>query len=267
MSILKTKKTDILSIDPQNIYVKEGFNVRTDMGDLDALAMSIATVGQQVPVKVSKDRGVERYRVIDGHRRYAAVLLAIEKGHPIPYVKAELFSGNAEDELLTMIVTGTGQKALNEVEQGEGLKRLVDLGYKPDELSVKIGKSVSHVVGLLKIANLPKRVKDLVATGKVSGNTVITINKTVTDENELYTQVKKAITTATENGVKAKKATTKHFAVKELSPTDKLKQVYERLIAEGKNGIQTDIFELVLFKTKTMSVDDIWNEVTKEDTK
>lgn len=259
---LKTKKTDILSIDPRNIYEQEGFNVRQDMGDLEALALSIAKVGQQVPLKVVKDRGTERYRVIDGHRRMRAIRLAIEKGFNIPYVKSELFNGNGEDELFTMIVTGTGQKALNAVEQGEGLKRLVDLGYKPEELSDKIAKSIPHVYALLKIANMSKRVKDCIVSGEISASTVLTIVKHVDNEAEVFTLVKRAVAKATNDGEKNKKATAKHVeGLKPLSDKDKLSRVYQHFLDGGEQGLVVDLLEIVLHKTKELSVEEIITEL------
>ena len=48
--IKETKKTDILLVDPRNIIVVDGFNVRTDMGDIEALAGSIVELGLQVPL-------------------------------------------------------------------------------------------------------------------------------------------------------------------------------------------------------------------------
>lgn len=262
-TILKTKKTDILSVDPRTLYVKEGFNVRVDMGDLDSLSESIASIGQLVPLKVSKDRGLERYRVIDGHRRFEAIKLAIKNGHSIPYVKVELFTGNGEDELFAMIVTGTGQKSLNEVEQAEGVKRLVSMGYTPEELSKKIGKSIPYVYNLIKISNLPKFVKDEIVLGNISGGTVVHIQKSVTDESELIKQVKKTISNATKDGSVKKMATAKHIDkdVKKLNDTEKLKTVYQKLINDGFNGIQLDILEMVLFKTKELSVDELHTEI------
>lgn len=257
--LLKTKKTDILSVDVNRLYTQDGFNVRVDMGDLDELADSIASLGQQVALKVVKDRGVERYRVIDGHRRLAAIKLAISKGASIPYAKCEIFNGNSEDEIFAMIVTGTGQKQLNEVEQAEGIKRLIDLGYKPEELSKKIGKSIPFIYNLVKISNLPKVVKDEIVIGNISGSTVVSIQKTVGDDKELVSQVKSAIKTATKDGKVKKKATAKHVdtSAKKLTEAQKLKLVYDKFLSDGYQGIQTDILEIVLFKTKELSTDEL----------
>ncbi len=196
-------------------------------------------------------------------------MIAIEKGHAIPYVKVEIFNGNSEDEIFTMIVTGTGQKQLNEVEQAEGVKRLVELGYTPEELSTKVGKSVPYMYNLVKIANFPKMVKDEIVLGAISASTVVHMAKEIKEDKDLIKHVKKAINVATKGGTTNKKATTKHVDVdaKKLNDVQKMKQVYDRLIEDNVQGIQTDIFELILFKVKNLSVDEILAELNSFTTK
>ena len=111
--ILKTKKTDLLLIDPKNIVVEENFNVRSDYGDIDGLSKSIIEVGQLEPISVSKIRGTEQYVLTDGHRRMKAILKAIEDGFEIQYVKAIVATGNLEDRIFAMVITGIGKKPLN----------------------------------------------------------------------------------------------------------------------------------------------------------
>ena len=57
---LKTKKTDLMMIDPRNIIVDESFNVRSDYGNIDELSKSIVEVGQLEPIMVAEQRGTER---------------------------------------------------------------------------------------------------------------------------------------------------------------------------------------------------------------
>ena len=72
----KKTKTDLYKIDPRAIFVVEGFNSRQDF-DLDGLCSSIKENGVLNPVTVIKtkdEEGQERYRLVDGERRYRAVL-------------------------------------------------------------------------------------------------------------------------------------------------------------------------------------------------
>lgn len=69
-----TKRTDIFLIDPRNIVVMEGFNVRIDF-DLEELKEQIKVAGELNPITVipfKDEEGNEKYKLVDGERRYRA---------------------------------------------------------------------------------------------------------------------------------------------------------------------------------------------------
>jgi len=261
-AVLVTKRKDTMLVDPRNIVVREGFNVRLDMGDLEALADSIASIGLEVPLKAKKTRGEDTYELVDGHRRFAAIQILLKRGESIPYVEVAPYTGNEEDQIFTMIVTGTGQKALNEVEQAEAIKRLVAMHYKPEEISQKIAKSVPHIYNLLSLANVGKQIKNFVIEGLISGGTVVQIVKQTKNADEQLKIVTEAIdsakATAVETGKAPKKATTKHVAtLTAKSPMQKLKEVVEALDKrEDKSDEATKLIELYI-ALKSESVKDI----------
>ena len=79
METNKTKNTDLFLIDPRNIVVVDGFNVRRDF-DLDELKEQIKAKGVLNPLTViafKDDEGNEKYKLVDGERRYRATMLAI----------------------------------------------------------------------------------------------------------------------------------------------------------------------------------------------
>jgi ParB family chromosome partitioning protein len=255
---LKTKKNDLLLIDPRNIVIEEGFNVRTDMGDLDGLANSIIEFGQLEPIFVMKIRGEEKFALTDGHRRMAAIRLAIEKGHPIPYVRAIVSSGNLEDRIFAMVITGIGKKPLTSVEEGEAYKRLKAYGYKVDDIAKRVGKSLPHIYNMLKLADVPMVVKQRINEGVVSGNTVLQLLKDVKTTDELLEVIdnaSKAVnieneveseTLPTETGKTTSKANTKKKKVTAksvgiLSPMKKLEAAL--IIADEKNYQYIDMLQ------------------------
>lgn len=223
----KTKVKDLKLVDPRNIVVEEGFNVRQDMGDIEALANSIVSIGLQVPLKAKKIHGSEKWKLIDGHRRMEAIQYAMNQGYELKFVDVVPFVGNEEDQLLTMIATGTGQKALNDVEQAECIRRLVDFHFSVREIAPKIGKSVPHVYMLLEISKMPKIVKNAISDGKISTYAVTDIIKSVEDkdENVIKEKVLEAISHAQKNAVdgKVKKATSKNLDAPKFSPSKSLK--------------------------------------------
>lgn len=90
MEVNATKRTDLFLIDPRNIVVMEGFNVRRDF-DLEELKEQIKANGVLNPVTVIpyKEDGVEKYKLVDGERRYRATMLAISEGANIPLLESQ----------------------------------------------------------------------------------------------------------------------------------------------------------------------------------
>lgn len=256
----KTKKTDILSVDPRTVVITEGFNVREDLGDIEGLAQSIKESGQQVPLKVVKVRGEEKYRLIDGHRRMAAINLLLKQGVSVPYVVVTLFQGSEEDEVFSMIITGTGQKQLNDIEQAEAIKRLIAFGYKVEEIAVKIGKSVPHVYNLTYIADFPKPIKDLIVVGSISASTALSISRQEKDRDKFIKVVDDAVADAQKSAKdgKTKKATNKNVVtLKTKTQAQKLAEAYAKLIEDGVNNEKVDFLEIVIHKSKDMSVEEL----------
>ena len=197
--LLKTKVNDLLKIDPRNIVVDESKNVRTDYGDIESLMNNILTNGQEEPIKVVKIPKTEQYRLTnDGYRRMRAINLAIERGHDFPYVLAIIGSGNEEDCLFSMVITGTGKKPLTMLEEAEAYKRLKAFGYDVKEISQKVSKTQQHVYNLLKLSELPKEVKNRIQAEEITGGAVLAILKTAKTADDILKAVDEAVKNAVE---------------------------------------------------------------------
>jgi len=69
-----TRGEEVVKIELDKIILREGFNVREDMGDLEGLAQSILENGQTIAGRV--DVLVDgTFALVDGHRRFAACKL------------------------------------------------------------------------------------------------------------------------------------------------------------------------------------------------
>lgn len=246
METLKTKKTDLMLIDPRNIIVEDDFNIRSDYGNIDELAKSIAEVGQLEPIMVAKQRGTDQYILTDGHRRMRAILKAIEQGHNIQYVKAIVTSGNMEDRIFAMVITGIGKKPLNNLEEGEAYKRLKAYGYEVKDIATKVGKSLPHIYNMLKLADVPQKVKKYILDGDISGNTVVSLLKDVKTADDLLKVVEEAVLAseieheedakAGKKTTKKKKATARHTGA--LTPMKKLEAALDIAVEKGYDNIQ-----------------------------
>lgn len=237
---LKTKRADLLNIDPRNIIVESDFNSRTDFGDIEGLMHSILNNTQIEPITVTKVRGEEKYILTDGERRLRAIRLAIEKGYEVPFIKAVIGSANLEDRIFAMVVTGTDKKPLNLLEQAEAYKKLVGLGYKVKEIATRVGKSEVNIYGLLNLAEAPKRVKNAIIDEEISTNTVMQLMKKVKTADDLLRVVEEAVNASKQSGTgTAKKATAKNVE-KLLTPMQKLKAGFT--IAETKGYANLELY-------------------------
>ncbi len=248
MEALKTKKTDLLLIDPNNIVIEDDFNVRQDYGDIDSLAKSIASVGQIEPVVVSKIRGTDQYILTDGHRRMKGIMLAKKNGANIPYVKAVVSENNPITRLLTMVITGADKKPLTNLEEGEAYKRLKAEGINAKEIASRVGKSFVHVYAMMKLADAPDQIKQYIRNGEISGSTVSKLMQDYNTVEELIQVVEEAVLNAQiedetdvkdgkkKEGAKPKKATARHAGV--MSPMKKLEAALDIAVDKGYGNIQ-----------------------------
>ena len=174
METNKTTKTDIYKIDPRNIVVEDGFNSREDFGDIDTLAKQIEENGILNPISVvpfKDESGNEKYRLIDGERRYRAVMSLLDRGVTIDRIPA-LFQPKSADQkalLVQQIIRNEG-KGFNEMELAIAYKKLLDEGMTKEEIVEKIaGGKHSKVNYCLGHLNRDERIQKLIADGKVSG--------------------------------------------------------------------------------------------------
>ena len=174
METNKTTKTDIYKIDPRNIVVEDGFNSREDFGDIDTLAKQIEENGVLNPISVvpfKDEDGNEKYRLIDGERRYRAVMSLLDRGVSVDRIPA-LFQPKSADQkalLVQQIIRNEG-KGFNEMELAIAYKKLLDEGMTKEEIAEKIaGGKHSKVNYCLGHLNRDERIQKLIADGKVSG--------------------------------------------------------------------------------------------------
>lgn len=165
------KKRDLIMVPYEKLIVRKGFNVRTDMGDLESLAASIKENGVKKPMSGYKEKGKEEYIITDGHRRHAAIGLFINEISDTFYVPFQPEAQNYSDErrLIDMFIMNDG-KNLTPLEQAEGVKRLENYGYQHKEISVKIGRSIAYIGKLSMLNNAPKKLTHMIESGKVSAS-------------------------------------------------------------------------------------------------
>lgn len=260
-AISATKHIEYKGVDPRNIVVMEGFNVREDFGDLTELKESIIEYGVKVALIARKVKGEDKWELIDGERRWRATMLAIEEGHPIKFVPVKPFSGNQEDSLIEMFTTGMEQKQYDKLEQAEIVKRFVAYGYSVEEIAKKLKKSIPTIYELNILSRATKKSKAYVKEGKISGRTVTQIMKTSHNERAAEERVEEAVQNANKDvevGSKPKKVTTKNVAgLKPKTTDERLEELIAHLKEVGIENERVELLRSLAMNIKTLSVEQL----------
>jgi len=148
----------VSSISPNPAQPRRHF----DDDALAELADSIATRGMIQPIVV-RPHG-HGYQIVAGERRWRAAQRA--QLHDVPVIVRELTDVQT---LELAIIENIQRQDLNVIEEAEAYQRLAnDFGHTQEVLGKIVNKSRSHVANLLRLLDLPKPVRDLVATGDLS---------------------------------------------------------------------------------------------------
>lgn len=181
----EAKRKDYYSIDPRQIVVAEGFNARVDF-DIESLVESIRQNGVHNPIAVQKieQDGETVYRLVDGERRYRAVMKIISEGGDIARVPAVILPRNMSKDMLLIeqIIRNEG-KPFTDYEWAIACHKFTELGYKPSEIASKLGKKPVHVSQWLSLMNYAPEVTEYVRKGMINLTQFIEIAKTHRDAN------------------------------------------------------------------------------------
>lgn len=131
-------------------------NPRKNLGDLEELRESIRQNGiMQNLTVIPTDDSFERFRILIGHRRFAASDGIIDE---LPCVIAEDLTDR--EQVGIMLCENLQRNDLTYYEQAQGFQMMMDLGDTVDQISEKTGFSSTTVRHRLEIAKLSKKLID-----------------------------------------------------------------------------------------------------------
>ena len=143
-----------------NLQVRKKFNQES----LEQLSKSIKNNGLVQPIILRKSKKNEDFELIAGERRLrAARILKLDK---IPSIVI-----NVDDKKAFEIglIENLQRDDLSPVEEAEGFKRLInEFKYTQEQLAEVVSKSRSHIANLLRILQLPEKVKKYILDGNLS---------------------------------------------------------------------------------------------------
>lgn len=126
-------------------------NPRRDLGDLTELTESIRKNGimQNLTVVFDDLQGSGKYLVVIGNRRMEAAKLA-----GLDMVPCVISDMDHRTQIATMLEENMQRADLTVYEQAQGFQMMMDLGYKPEEISEKTVFSETTVRRRLKMAEM-----------------------------------------------------------------------------------------------------------------
>lgn len=229
-----TRGKNEFMIDPRNIEVVEGFNGREyfDREELDKLKASIKENGVLSAIEVKKVRGTDKYKLINGERRWRVCMELVNEGVQMR-IPATTFEGNDVDALVHMLITNDNVR-LSFVEEANVIKRFYALGLTDKEIIKLTGRKKAYLLSLQRINTAPESIKKLILDGHISHTIVL---EKITDENiDLDDAFKTMELIAKQNISAGKIKTTKKQIDKAIGKVDsfiELKKVV-KLIGEKK---------------------------------
>lgn len=132
-----------------------------DDAALDELAGSIAKRGVIQPIVVRPNGA--GYQIVAGERRWRAAQRA--HIHQVPVIVRDFDDSEA---LEIALIENIQREDLNAIEEAEAYRKLAtEFGHSQEALGKLVSKSRSHIANLLRLLDLPARVRDWVADGQL----------------------------------------------------------------------------------------------------
>ncbi len=164
---------DVTHLPVSEILKDDKFNCRGafDIQSLETLAQSIRDSGLQTPITVMPiDQAPYKYKIVCGHRRFAAMKLTRAKTIPA-YVR-----NLSEIEAVIMnLVENIERKNLNIIEEANGLAAIFKQGLLIEDIAKRTQLGRRYVEIRLKLLCLPKKIQDLAAMDAISISDLKTI--------------------------------------------------------------------------------------------
>jgi len=152
-------KIDISKIYPNEKQPRKNFEDK----EIKELSESIKNQGLIQPIVV-RETSSNMYEIIAGERRWRACQLA-----GLHSINCVVMNVDEKSIFELALIENIQRENLNIVEEAKAYKSLIELnGIKNEELSKKVGKSVSHISNIIRILDLDEEIHQMIIDGKIS---------------------------------------------------------------------------------------------------
>lgn len=242
------KRKTLLHIDPKNILVSENFNSRCDFGDIEELANQIAKDGVLNPIHVRYDEyDPKKYILVDGERRYRAIMHNINNGINIDIVPALLVDNIDMKELYRIQIQANEGKNFNEYEYAIAYQHLISEGMTNQEICEHLNKKPWHINVCLAHLKRDEKVQELLKTDRITGVDVRHIYQAHKNPQEAVNVIMKLKDIADKQGEHK-------ISLKNLKPSKEIKlndSAFDKTtIAMDTVSIKNGLYKLMVYMNK-----------------
>ncbi len=172
------KDLQITHVRCQDIKVVDGRNPRIILDNIEQLADSIEENGIRNPIKITKIGNTDKFELVDGHRRLAACQHLFDTKEleiDIPAIVVDHYRNEA-DILVEMMISNDSEP-FAPFEEGLLFTRLkTEFNLTVEQISQRVGKSVSHISDKIALLRADPSVRQAVAENKITvsdANTIV----------------------------------------------------------------------------------------------
>lgn len=228
-------RKDILTLPVESLYINPKFDERKSLGNIEDLALSIFQEGfhPNEPIFVRPSKDGNHFEVADGRRRTRAAKIAKEKfgwSGQVFAVSAPISMTDKDLVFATLYSNNDRRKSFSHIEEGKYFILLKnEFGVKEEEISKKIGKSLTYIIDRIAFASLDQKtsedIQNFIENGNLSVTAAIKISKIQNpiEREEVWNNIKSA-----HNDSKNKKSE----SVESLKPS----KIKNKDIVKAKNG-------------------------------
>lgn len=158
---MSTPLAGLVALDVAELHASPANPRRDSFAEVDDLALSIRENGLIQPIVVQKVPGEDGFRIVAGHRRFAAVQKLGWSKVPV-IVRRDMLP---DEELLAMLVENGQRADLDPIEEARAIRSLVQGGLTEADVARRIGRARSTVLSRLALLRLPVQEQEQIRAG------------------------------------------------------------------------------------------------------
>ena len=238
-----TRTRDAITVEnPNLIQIIKGFNHRVSFNDMKSLEDDILERGILDPIKVRRDKAnsEQPYILIDGERRYRAVVSLHKQGRTDIFIPINIKACDEQGAFEIAAVSNMQRSDITAIEEATIVNKLESWGDSDSTIATKLGKTTQWVSQRRVLSGASVDLKKAVESRKVPVDVALEIARNVTMEKQSK-HVDKIISKASSGGAKDVRKESKKALGKAVRPSTKeVKIVQTTLLDLIKDNAKTD---------------------------